>query len=187
MPTLQLANGKILTDLDAIHLALHPLPITLKHFDPGAAALFPDLPYRDILSNDEKRQILDLHNGHFGFLRQQQHLWCDLLTLHPGSPNLYTISMSYNRYHIHAGPEAIYALAGEAIYGFIHPNGSHLQLLIQAQDYIHIAAGVEHWFMPAASLHFKAIRYFTTSAGWVPQYTGTPMNDRFFREGQNEF
>jgi 1,2-dihydroxy-3-keto-5-methylthiopentene dioxygenase len=114
----------------------------------------------------------------FEFLKQEGgYLWSDLLVLHPGSPNLAMLVATYSRYHNHTAAEALYLLAGEAIFGFLRPNGSQVQLLLQAQDYLHIPAGVEHWFTPAASLHCKAVRYFTTVEGWVPQYTGTQWSD----------
>jgi 1,2-dihydroxy-3-keto-5-methylthiopentene dioxygenase len=68
-------------------------------------------------------------------------------------------------------------LAGEMVFGFVRPDGSQVQLLIQAQDYIQIPAKVEHWIRPAASLHCKAVRYFTTVDGWIPQYTGTQISN----------
>lgn len=180
MPILQLPDGSLLTDLNAIAQELAPLSIRCQHFDPGTTLLFPDLPQQDTFTDLEKQHILDCHNVHFEFLRQQEnYLWHDLLVLHPGSPNLALITSNYHRFHTHTMPEAIYALAGEAIYGFLHPEGYTLQLLVQPQDYLHIPAEIEHWFSPAASLHFKAVRYFTTASGWVPRYTGTQVDSAY--------
>lgn len=183
MPVLQLEDGSILNDLEAIDQELNALLVDFRHFDPGTTLLFPDLDQQDVLDDDERQNILDLHDCHFEFLRLEQgYLWHDLLVLHPGSPNLYTLATQYNRCHTHTAPEALYVLSGAAIYGFIRSDGSPMRLLVQPQDYIHIPAGVEHWFRPTASLHFKAVRYFSTPSGWVPRYTGTMLNDTFYQE-----
>ncbi len=75
--------------------------------------------------------------------------------------------------------EPLYVLAGEMIFGFVRADGSQIQLLVQAQDYLLISAGVEHWCSLTASLNFKGVRYFTTAEGWLPSYTGTELSDSF--------
>jgi 1,2-dihydroxy-3-keto-5-methylthiopentene dioxygenase len=69
------------------------------------------------------------------------------------------------------------------IYGFVRPDGSQVQLLVQAQDYLYIPADVEHWCSPTASLNFKAVRYFAIAEGWVPNYTGTQVSDSINKPG----
>lgn len=178
MAKLLLENNTIYHDLSDIEREITPLGIQLRHFDPGSALLFPDLPNQDMLADTQKREILELHNSLFEFLKQEgSFLWNDLLVLHPGSPNLHTLVTTYSRYHTHNAPEAYYVLAGEAIIGLLKPDGSQLQLLIEAQDYLHIPTKVEHWFSPSATLNFKAVRYFANVEGWVPQYTGTKMSE----------
>ena len=114
----------------------------------------------------------------FEFLQKENGcLWCDLLNVHPGIPNLQMLLHTYSRYHTHTASEPLYVLAGEMIFGFVKPDGSRLQLLVQPQDYISIPVGVEHWCSLSASLNFKAVRYFTSVEGWVPNYTGTQLSD----------
>ena len=178
MPTLLLDDGTIKSDFDEIVREIAPLGIRLKHYDPGTSLLFPQLLEQDILTDTEKQQIIELHNSVFEFLQQENgYMWADLLNLHPGSPNFQNLIATYNRYHHHTAPEALYLLAGEMIFGFVKPDGQQIQLLIQSQNYIHIPAGVEHWCSPTALLHLKAVRYFTTAEGWVPNYTETQLSD----------
>ncbi|MBD2665911.1 acireductone dioxygenase [Richelia sinica FACHB-800] len=174
MANLLLDDGSIQRDLSEIVAELEPMGIKLKHYDPGTSLLFPELLEQDVITESEKRYIVGLHSSVFEFLQQDNgYLWCDLLNVHPGSPQLETWIATYNRYHTHTAPEAVYLLAGEMIYGFVQPDGRQVQLLIQGQDYLHIPAGIEHWCSPAVSLHFKVVRYFTTVEGWMPNYTGT--------------
>jgi 1,2-dihydroxy-3-keto-5-methylthiopentene dioxygenase len=178
MPTLLLDDGTITTDLGEIAHELAPLGIYLKHYDPGTSLLFTDILEQDVLTDSEKEYILELHNGVFEFLQQQNgYLWCDLFTLQPGSAHLQTAIATYSRYHTHTAAEPLYVLAGEMIFGFVRADGTQMQLLVQAQDYLMIPAGVEHWSSPSASLYFKGVRYFTTAEGWLPTYTGTQLSD----------
>lgn len=176
MATLKLNNGEILTDSSQILEILAPLSIQLKHYDLAESPFFAAMLAQDVLSYSEKDQISQLHQQEFDFIKQKGDYFCyDLFMLHPGSPNLYTHSYTYSRYHTHEDTEALYVLSGEAIFGFVLPNGSQVQLLLQAHDFIHIPARCEHWFSPAASLNIKAIRYFSSARGWMPEYTNTEV------------
>ncbi|MBW4685361.1 MAG: acireductone dioxygenase [Komarekiella atlantica HA4396-MV6] len=178
MATLLLDDGKIESDLGEIVRELAPLSIQLRHYDPGTSLLFANLLDQDVVTESEKHYIVELHNSVFEFLQQENgFLWCDLLNVHPGSANLHQLITTYGRYHTHTAAEPLYVLAGEMIYGFVRPDGSQVQLLVEAQDYLCIPAGIEHWCSPTASLHFKAVRYFAIADGWVPNYTGTQLSD----------
>ncbi|PHJ56312.1 acireductone dioxygenase [Nostoc linckia z18] len=178
MAKLLLDEGTIESDLSEIVRELAPLGIELRHYDPGTSLLFPNLLDQEVLTESEKLYIIELHNSVFEFIQQENGtVWSDLLNIHPGSPSLHQSIATYGRYHTHTTVEPIYVLAGEAIYGFVRPDGSQVQLLIQAQDYLYIPAGVEHWCSPSALLNFKAVRYFANAEGWVPKYTGTQMTD----------
>ncbi|MHC0062045.1 acireductone dioxygenase [Nostoc sp. UIC 10890] len=178
MANLLLDDGTIESDLGEIARELAPLGIQLRHYDPGTSLLFPDLLDQAVLTESEKRYCVELHNSVFEFIQQENGaLWCDLLNVHPGSFNLHHLIATYGRYHTHPAAEPLYVLAGEMIYGFVRPDGSQVQLLVQAQDYLYIPADVEHWCSPTASLNFKGIRYFAIAEGWVPNYTGTQVSD----------
>ncbi|AFY48685.1 hypothetical protein Nos7524_2868 [Nostoc sp. PCC 7524] len=178
MATLLLEDGTIESDLSEIVRELAPLGIYVKHYDPGTSLLFPELLRQEIFTDAEKCYVVDLHNSVFEFLQQENgYLWSDLWNLHPGLPNLDILITTYSKYHTHTAPESLYVLAGEIIFGFVKPDGSHVQLLLQSQDYLHIPTAVEHWCSPTALLHCKAVRYFTTADGWVPSYTGTQLSD----------
>ncbi|MBU7586188.1 MAG: acireductone dioxygenase [Nostoc sp. TH1S01] len=171
-------DGTVESDLSEIVGELAPLGVYLKHYDPGTSLLFTNLLEQDVLTALEKQYIVELHNSVFEFLQQENaSLWCDLLNVHPGVPNLQMLIDTYSRYHTHIAAEPLYVLAGEMIFGFVRPDGSQVQLLVQSQDYISIPAGVEHWCSLTAALNFKAVRYFTSAEGWLPNYTGTQLSD----------
>lgn len=177
MAILRLSNGATYSEIDLILPVLSLLNVQLDRvkFKPDSSS---DLLELDVLAAHQKRQLLELHKSQFAAIaRQQAYTWCDLLVIHPGLPSLQVLISNFSRCHIHTAAESLIVLAGEAIYGFVLPDGSRIQLLVQPGDYLHIPTQVEHWFSPTASLSFKAVCYFVTPDGWVPYYTNTNFND----------
>jgi 1,2-dihydroxy-3-keto-5-methylthiopentene dioxygenase len=71
-----------------------------------------------------------------------------------------------------------YIVAGEGTFGFVRPDGNQLELTVQAEEYINVPENTEHWFYLTPSKRIKAVRYFTTTEGWVPEYTSTEIKLR---------
>lgn len=179
MAILRLENSTTHSELSDITRELAALNIELKYSPVGKKLELAGLLEKDTLSHLEKTQVLGAVSSHFEEVKRSAGcVWRDLMLLHPGSPNLYPLIASCDRPHTHTDSEALYILDGEGIFGFVRPDGSQVELLVRAGEYINIPAGTEHWFCPAASLQIKAVRYFTTAEGWVPQYTGTQISFR---------
>jgi 1,2-dihydroxy-3-keto-5-methylthiopentene dioxygenase len=96
--------------------------------------------------------------------------------LHPETPNLDTLLSKFERCHTHADDEVRYIIDGEGVFGFVRPDGSQVELTVQAEEYINVPAGTEHWFHLTDYKRIKAIRYFSGTEGWVPEYTDTEIN-----------
>lgn len=177
MAILQLENSTTYTNFSDIAEQLAPLNIQIDRLLWGKKQGIPELLARDILSPAQKEQILVSFDHHFEMLKRTAgYKWRELTVLHPGSPYLYALIAQYDRCHIHTDDEGLYILAGECIFGFVLPDGSQVELILQPQDYINVPAGTEHWSCPTASLDLKAVRYFTTASGWTPQYTNTQIH-----------
>jgi 1,2-dihydroxy-3-keto-5-methylthiopentene dioxygenase len=180
MAILQLEDSTTYTNLNDIVSELAPLNIQLKRLPLGENSVLPGLLAQDILSIEKKEQVLAAVDRYFEELNcTTGYQWRDLTVLHPGSPYLYALITHFDRCHIHIDDEALYILAGECIFGFVRPDSTQVELIVQAEEYINVPAGIEHWFCPTASLQLKAVRYFTTVGGWTPQYTDTEI---YFRQ-----
>jgi 1,2-dihydroxy-3-keto-5-methylthiopentene dioxygenase len=180
MAILQLEDSTTYTNFREIVAELAPLNIQLKRLPVGENIALPGLIAQDVLSVENKQQVLAAVDNYFEELKYTAgYQWRDLTVLHPGSPYLYALISNFDRCHTHADDEALYIVAGECIFGFVRPDGSQVELIVQAQEYINVPAGTEHWFCPTALLQLKAVRYFTTVGGWTPQYTNTEI---YFRQ-----
>ncbi|HEY9709205.1 MAG TPA: hypothetical protein V6D48_13465, partial [Oculatellaceae cyanobacterium] len=125
---------------------------------------------------EEKEQVLQALDGYFEELKQSSGYESrDLIVLHPEVPNLDALLSKFSRCHYHADDEVRYIVAGEGIFGFVRPDGSQVELTVQPEEYINVPANTEHWFCLTSSKRIKAVRYFTTTEGWTPEYTDTQI------------
>ncbi|BCL34741.1 hypothetical protein NSMS1_11880 [Nostoc sp. MS1] len=98
--------------------------------------------------------------------------------MHPGIANLDGLMAKFDQIHTHADDEVRYVIDGEAIFGFVCPDGSQVELTVQPEEYINVPARTEHWFYLTPARRVKAVRYFITTEGWTPQYTGREIRTR---------
>ena len=176
MAVLQLEDGRTYRDIGAIasQLAVLNIEIDRQQYDKTPAVR--ELLVQDILNVTEKQQVLAAFNSEFEqFKRASGCQWCDLKVLHPGSPQIYPLMTQSDRTHTHTDAEVLHVLAGECVFGFVYSNGSQVQLMLQAEDYIKVPANTEHWFYLTPSLYLKALQYYTTARGWVPEYTNRKL------------
>ena len=93
-----------------------------------------------------------------------------LIVLHPEIPNLDAMLAKFNPIHTHSEDEVRYIVDGEGIFGFVRPDETQVELTVQPEEYINVPAGTEHWFCLTAARRVKAVRYFTGTEGWTPEY-----------------
>ena len=176
MAVLQLENGTRIEDLSGIQAELAPLNIDLEHRSTGENPELIELLNRDALSDDEKEQVLHELDHFFQELKTNKGYQSrDLIVLHPAIPGLDDILSKFERCHTHDDDEVRYIIAGEGVFGFVRPDGSQVELTVKSNDYINVPANTEHWFYMSSARKIKAVRYFTTTEGWSPNYTGTEI------------
>ncbi len=158
---------------------LAPLNIQLNRWSLGDDPQLHLLLAQDSLNEDEKEQVLKTLDRYFEQLKQTAGYQIrDLIVVHPGTPNLDALLVEYVKIHTHADDEVRYIIDGESIFGFVRPDGSQVELTVQAEDYINLPAGTVHWGCVTPARRIKAVRYFTSTEGWAAQYTGTAIRFR---------
>lgn len=172
MAILELENGKKITNLTDIARKLTSLAIELKYWQVGDNPRLNQLLNKASLSEEEKEEVLINLDHYFVELRQKApYQTRDLIVLHPKIPNLDVLLSKFERCHTHADDEVRYVIEGEGVFGFVLADKSKITLTVQAGEYINIPAGTKHWFYLTKPQRIKAVRYFSDSAGWIPEYT----------------
>jgi 1,2-dihydroxy-3-keto-5-methylthiopentene dioxygenase len=172
MAILQLENGTTCDRLTDIAGELAALNVKIDRWSVGEEPQLHELLAKESLTEAEKERVLVALDGYFQQLQQTAgYISRDLLVLHPQVPNLDGLLSKFERIHTHADDEVRYVIDGEGVFGFARPDGSQVELTVQAEEYINVPAGTEHWFHLTPSRRIKAVRYFSGTEGWVPQYT----------------
>ena len=147
MAILQLENGKTYTDLNDISRELSALKVELNPWPIGEDAEVRKLLEKDVLSDEEKERILQSLDRYFEELKTKAgYKTRDLIAIHPAFPNLDAMLSKFDKCHTHADDEVRYIVAGEGIFGFVRPDGSQVELTVEAEEYIKVPANSEHWF-----------------------------------------
>ena len=176
MAILRLENGTIHTQLSDIARELAPLNIQLNRWPVGDNPRIRELLALDALDDNQKEQVLQALDGYFQQLSETAGYQSrDLIVLHPDIPNLDTMLSKFNSCHIHSDDEVRYIVAGEGIFGFVRPDGTQVEVTVQPEEFINVPANTEHWFYLTAARKIKAVRYFTTTDNWTPEYTDTEI------------
>ena len=176
MATLRLETGEVVSDPGRVARELAPLGVDLERWpvaNDGAlrASLGDAAP-----DEAAREQVLVALDGAFQRLaRAEGYQARDLIVIHPELDGLDELLAKFDRCHRHDDDEVRYVVDGEGVFGFVRPDASQVELEVEAGDYIKVPALTEHWFRLGAGRRIKAVRYFTSTAGWVPRYTGTKI------------
>ncbi|OZH56048.1 acireductone dioxygenase, partial [Hydrocoleum sp. CS-953] len=147
MAILKLEDGTIYTQINDISRELKPLNVKLNHWPVGENPETHNLLAKDVLSDDEKEQLLQSLDNYFEELKESAGYQSrDLVAIHPEIPNLDAMLSKFDKCHTHADDEVRYIVAGEGIFGFVRPDNSQVELTVQPQEYINVPANTEHWF-----------------------------------------
>jgi 1,2-dihydroxy-3-keto-5-methylthiopentene dioxygenase len=177
MAILQIENGATYTQrsqiehqLSGLQMEIGQLPLDRYLSQPQQSQSLQALFQLDVLDLAQKQEILQLLRPQATKIKYFGNCThCDLLVVNVASPSLYQLLAQGSRPHVHAEDQVLYLLSGECILGFLHPDGYRIELILQAQEYIKIPAGIRHWFSLSASLDLKALRYFTQVSNESPK------------------
>ncbi|MGY5128305.1 1,2-dihydroxy-3-keto-5-methylthiopentene dioxygenase [Streptomyces nigrescens] len=82
--------------------------------------------------------------------------------------------------HRHAEDEVRFFAHGTGCF-YLHLAGRVYAVVCEAGDLLSVPAGTRHWFDMGPCPEFAAIRFFEKEDGWVGDFTGDPIAQRFPR------
>lgn len=104
----------------------------------------------------------------------------DVISLNPEHPDKDTLRKKFLDEHTHSEDEVRFFVAGSGLFT-LHIDERVYEVLCEAGDLIGVPDGTRHWFDMGPAPHFVAIRFFTNTEGWVANFTGTDIAQRFPR------
>jgi 1,2-dihydroxy-3-keto-5-methylthiopentene dioxygenase len=80
--------------------------------------------------------------------------------------------------HRHAEDEVRFFVAGRACF-YLHLEPEVYAVVCESGDLLTVPAGTRHWFDMGSDPDFAAIRFFEQADGWIGDFTGDPIGQRF--------
>jgi 1,2-dihydroxy-3-keto-5-methylthiopentene dioxygenase len=80
--------------------------------------------------------------------------------------------------HRHAEDEVRFFVTGRGCF-YLHLEPEVLAVVCEGGDLLSVPAGTRHWFDMGARPDFVAIRFFQEEDGWIGDFTGDAIGERF--------
>lgn len=104
----------------------------------------------------------------------------DVIRMVPDHPEKDALRAKFLSEHRHAEDEVRFFVEGEGLFT-LHVGDRVYGVLCTEGDLISVPAGTPHWFDMGPAPRFTAIRLFTNPDGWIAEFTGDAIADRFPR------
>lgn len=137
-----------------------------------------DVVFQDSATQEE---ILNAYEKDLSpFMEKGGYLVADVISINSQTENYEAIRNKFLAEHTHSEDEIRFFVDGEGFFWFNLENDEVFNVLCQRGDLISVPAGTKHWFDAGEKNPFvKAIRIFIDVSGWVPEYTGSKIEDNF--------
>lgn len=113
-------------------------------------------------------------------MRTEGYQSVDVISLASDHPERAALRQKFLSEHTHSEDEVRFFVAGSGQFT-LHIDDKVYDVLCQAGDLIGVPDGTRHWFDMSEAPHFVAIRLFTNKDGWVANFTGDDIAERFPR------
>ena len=107
----------------------------------------------------------------------------DVVRMRPDHPEKIEFRKKFLSEHTHYEDEVRFFVEGSGAF-YLHMARKVLLIVCEQGDLLRVPARTTHWFDMGPNPFFTAIRLFGTPEGWVAQFTGNPIADRFPRYGE---
>jgi len=103
-----------------------------------------------------------------------------VISLTPDHPDRAALRAKFLNEHTHSEDEVRFFVAGRGQFT-LHIGDKIYETLCVQGDLIGVPDGTRHWFDMSESPYFIAIRLFTNKEGWVANFTGSDIAEKFPR------
>jgi 1,2-dihydroxy-3-keto-5-methylthiopentene dioxygenase len=114
------------------------------------------------------------------FMERGGYLTADVISINSLTENYNAIRAKFLAEHTHSEDEIRFFVDGQGFFWFNLEGAPVFNVLCQKGDLISVPAGTKHWFDAGANDPFvKAIRIFIDQSGWIPEYTGSGIDQKY--------
>lgn len=163
--------NKVLNHLEDITSTLAAVGVRFERWQ-AVAPIAPGARAEDVIAA-YKPQIDTL-------MAERGYVTVDVISLNDDHPQKAELRAKFLDEHRHAEDEVRFFVAGRGLFS-LHIDDYVYAVLCEKNDLISVPAGTAHWFDMGEHPHFIAIRLFNNPEGWVANFTGDDIANRFPR------
>ncbi|MBI1300814.1 MAG: cupin [Alphaproteobacteria bacterium] len=104
----------------------------------------------------------------------------DVIRMTSDHPDKKMMRQKFLNEHTHSEDEVRFFVEGAGIF-YLRCDGNVYMTLCTRGDLISVPDGTKHWFDMGPEPHLTCIRLFTSKEGWVADFTGDDIADKFPR------
>ncbi len=142
---------------------------------------FEQWPSRPIPADADQDAVLSAFAPEVKRLKGEQgYRAVDVIRMAHDHPEKAALRAKFLSEHRHSEDEVRFFVEGEGLFT-LRAGDKVYAVLCEQGDLISVPAGTRHWFDMGPNPRFTAIRLFTNPDGWVANFTGDAIADRFPR------
>jgi len=142
---------------------------------------FERWPSRPLPADADQDSVLEAFAPEVARLRRDNgYQAVDVMRVTPDHPDRAALRTKFLSEHRHSEDEVRFFVEGEGLFT-LRQDDRVYAVLCMAGDLISVPAGMRHWFDMGAAPGFTVIRLYVDPAGWIANYTGDAIADRFPR------
>ena len=104
----------------------------------------------------------------------------DIISMYPEHPQKSEIRKNFLAEHIHSDDEIRFFYQGKGMFT-LHIEDKVYEIICEQNDLISVPKGTRHWFDMGENPFFTCIRVFDNSEGWIANFTGSNIAEKFSR------
>ena len=113
-------------------------------------------------------------------MKEDGYQTVDVVSLSADHPQKNEFRQKFLSEHTHSEDEVRFFVGGEGLFT-LHIGEKVFEVLCTEGDLISVPANTTHWFDMGPNPNFIAIRLFNNPEGWIANFTGSDIADRFNR------
>lgn len=157
-------------------------PTEIKQFLNDKGVFFDQwscsVEFSDSASSDEILAAYDIQLK--PFMEAGGYQTADVISINQLTENYDAIRAKFLAEHTHSEDEIRFFVDGKGLFWFNLDKQPVFNLLCEQGDLISVPAGTKHWFDAGETNPFvKAIRIFIDMQGWIPEYTGSSIEQKY--------
>ncbi|MEM6533114.1 MAG: acireductone dioxygenase [Myxococcota bacterium] len=134
---------------------------------------------RELAPDADSEAILEAYRGEIDKLvAERGYKTYDVVSMNPDHPEKSAFRSKFLSEHTHSEDEVRFFVRGQGLF-VIHSDGKVFSMLCTKDDLISVPATTRHWFDMGSSPEFTCIRLFNDPSGWVADFTGDDIAEKF--------